>query len=403
MVNRSFARLFWSQAFANIGDVLYVMALIALLYERETTVFVVSLIPFFITMSKFSFGIVAPLVIDRFPLLRLLQATQLLKVLIFSILFGSLLLYDVPVVFILFAVALLGIVDGLQEPVSQALVPSLVEEEERVEANSLLAIQFQMTDLLTWSLGAVLVAFLGAKIALAFTLVGYMIALILAYRIHVHSRFVENVETIHTVTSSLLEGWRILVQDRVLRHFLWMNITKGLVYPLWVASILYVFVDEVYGRGEEWWGYLNGFRIVGAMLGGWLMYRFAKRLESRLVEWLVFATISIASITFLFGWNTSALIALVLVFLLGLPEQTVEVTRTTLTQQRVQEQQLAKVYTAQSMIYYFVFSLSVLVIGALVDRYAVQTVFIGVSFLLFSNVFISLHLQHVYDEEKNRL
>lgn len=402
MINRSFSRLFWSQAFANIGDVLYIMALIALLYEKHTSVFVVSLLPFLITMSKFSFGIVAPLVLDKYPLTYLLRMTQLLKVFFFIGLLISLTVFDQPIILILIFVGLLGLADGLQEPVSQALVPSLVSKDERVQANSLLSIQFQMTDLLTWSLGAVFVALIGSKAALFVTLIAYVVALLLAYGVQVMYVYEVAHETVDSVKASLLEGWKTLVRDDVLRNFLWMNIVKGIVYTLWVASILYVFVDDVFGRGEEWWGYLNASRIFGAILGGFFMYKIAKRFQHQLPRLLVSATVMIAILTLAFGLNTSVYVALVLVFFLGLPEQVVEVTRTTLTQQRVQEAQLAKVYTAQSMIYYLVFSGAVLVVGGLVDLFSVQPVFIIISLLLWVNVYLAFQLNQRRNKERER-
>src|SRR5688572_20026845 len=68
MKNISFRCLWIGQAFANLGDIFYVVGLISLLYTLTGSAFYLSLLPFTTTIFRFISSLLAPLVIDRFPL-----------------------------------------------------------------------------------------------------------------------------------------------------------------------------------------------------------------------------------------------------------------------------------------------------------------------------------------------
>src|SRR5699024_748982 len=150
---------------------------------------------------------------------------------------------------------------------------------------------------------------------------------------------------------------------------------------------LYVFVDQVLHMNESWWGYLNSIRIVGSLIGGIVIYKIAVNMQGNYVQFLLFATATTAILSIMFGFNTVPILALIFVFMLGFPEQMEVVIQTTMTQERVKENLLAKVYTAQNVIYYLVFSISFLCIGWLVDFFYSQILFIFASLLFFYNIF----------------
>ncbi|MFD1032135.1 MFS transporter [Metaplanococcus flavidus] len=392
-MDRNFWRLFLSQAAANIGDVLYIVALITVIYELYQSVFLLSLLPFIITICKFSCGMLSPIILDRFKLKGLLFSTQLIKIGLFLVLTILLFSNHIELWWILLLVAGISIADGIQQPVTFALIPSLVKEKYLLKANSATSVSFQTSDLLTWSLGAILVTVMGYEYSLIITMALYLMSLMLVAMIRVNVVNEEKEESakehLFTLKDSLTEGWVLILSNPLLKKFLWMDVVKGISYTVWVAAVLYVFVDEVLNVSQEWWGYINTARILGSLLGGFIIYKFADRMNGRLKDFLFYASLSVAVISLCFGFNTVPLLALGLVFLLGFPEQMDDIIQTTMIQERIKEKQLAKVYTAQSMVYYFVFAFAVLGAGILVDLLNVQLIFILASLLLFINSIIA--------------
>src|SRR5699024_5187741 len=227
-------------------------------------------------------------------------------------------------------------------------------EAQLLRANSIFSISFQTTDLLTWSVGAVVVAMFGYQLAIGLTLTLYVVSFIILFFVHVQKSVeIEQIEDSTTIWNSLTEGWRIITKDVVLSKFLWISIIRGMSYPIWVAAVLYVFVDQVLHMNESWWGYLNSIRIVGSLIGGIVIYKIAVNMQGNYVQFLLFATATTAILSIMFGFNTVPILALIFVFMLGFPEQMEVVIQTTMTQERVKENLLAKVYTAQNVIYWF--------------------------------------------------
>ncbi|MFS0889014.1 MFS transporter [Peribacillus frigoritolerans] len=139
MKNTSFRCLWIGQAFANLGDIFYVVGLISLLYNLTGSAFYLSLLPFITTIFRFISSLLAPLVIDRFPLKRIIVQSQWWKTILLVCLGIFIISFDHGVsVAVIFFIALISLLDGVAAPVSAALVPQLVPKEERMKANGFL-------------------------------------------------------------------------------------------------------------------------------------------------------------------------------------------------------------------------------------------------------------------------
>jgi len=140
MKNTSFRCLWIGQVFANLGDIFYVVGLISLLYNLTGSAFYLSLLPFITTIFRFISSLLASLVIDRFPLKRIIVQSQWWKTILLVCLGIFIISFDhgfsVAVIFFIALISLL--LDGVAAPVSAALVPQLVPKEERMKANGFL-------------------------------------------------------------------------------------------------------------------------------------------------------------------------------------------------------------------------------------------------------------------------
>jgi hypothetical protein len=159
--NRPFRRLFIGRLVTNAGDSLYFVAAMWLVWDLTGNEFYSGLAGF-LTLApsglQFLFG---PLV-DRWPLRRLLVATQLLQCLLVLAVPAAHLTGHLSAWVVLAVMPTLALVNQLSYPAESAALPRIVDREELVGANSLFALAYQGVDAVFNALAGVLVAVLGA-------------------------------------------------------------------------------------------------------------------------------------------------------------------------------------------------------------------------------------------------
>lgn len=75
-------------------------------------------------------------------------------------------------------------------------------------------------------------------------------------------------------------------------------IFEAIANVVWIASILYIFVAEVLGQTEAWWGYINTAFFLGMLIGGVICSRFVIEIENNLKRLLILLSFGISGVTF---------------------------------------------------------------------------------------------------------
>lgn len=407
-VKRSFRFLWLGQSFANIGDVLYIVGLITLIYQLTGSATYMAMVPFFITMSQFVSGMLAPLIIDRFPLTRILAYSQTGKTaLLFTL--ACLLYLDfsadiLPIVFTL--VFMISFLDGWATPVRNAMVPRLVTRYHLIKANSFLAILDQTIRLGGWSIGGILVVWMGSYQVIYLTVSLYVISSIMMFFIKdrdFDSKDEPSETQVLTVTKStwakMKHGWIFIWRNPAVRTVNIMGVLESLASTVWVAAILYIYVEEALQVGEEWWGYINASFFLGLILGGALCLRYSRFLNERLHVVIIVGTFIASMLTFLYSVNSLTWLALVLSLFIGFSEQTRGIAQQTTVQKSVAMKELASVFSAEHALQLVTYGSSVLLLGVLTDLWGVRMSFLLASILLLVSfgfaVFNQMHLKTV--------
>lgn len=76
MKSSSFRFLWIGQAFANLGDVFYILGLISIMYTVSQSAFYLALLPFINTLGRFISGYLSPILFKKYPLKTLLSGSQ---------------------------------------------------------------------------------------------------------------------------------------------------------------------------------------------------------------------------------------------------------------------------------------------------------------------------------------
>ncbi|MGM0887473.1 MAG: MFS transporter [Bacillota bacterium] len=382
MKNTSFRCLWIGQAFANLGDIFYVVGLISLLYNLTGSAFYLSLLPFITTIFRFISSLLAPLVIDRFPLKRIIVQSQWWKTILLVCLGIFIISFDHGFsVTVIFFIALISLLDGVAAPVSAALVPQLVPKEERMKANGFLNVITQTIFVAGWPLGSVLLISTNSSFIIWLTVLLYAVSTIYTGRIKVPEQTTDPVAPSNW--GSIKSGWVAIRQIPTIRTLISIDFITTLASSVWVAAVIYIYVEQNLQLGEEWWGYINTSYFVGMIFSGLIVIRFAKLLEKYIGFFITFGLFLSSLLILFFGTTSIPALALLLACLYGLPEQIREVIYTKLFQDHATEKTLAKIYAVWGAVINLTFAGSVLLLGFITETYSVKTTFQFSSTLIF--------------------
>lgn len=381
MKNASFRFLWLGQSFANLGDVLYIVGLIAILYGVTESAFFLAMLPFLNTFGRFVSGMFAPVLLNRHPLKTLLVSSQLSKTLVLLGLSLYSSIHADPILWIvLVAIFIISLLDGWANPATHAMLPRLVEKHEIVKANSLISVITDTIQLGGWAVGGMLVALLNGQNVIWLTCALFILSTWMMMSIVDESSFVPSEAHVTTV-DVLKSGW-IGIWEHALYKGIHIQITlDAMANVVWVAAILYVYVFNVLHASEAWWGYINTAFFVGLLVGGIICSKFSMYIESNLRTMMILSSFAVSIVTFLFGFTTVGWLALLLAIANGLTQQVKGIAIDTYLQKEASVEELPNIYAAQSALVSLVFGLSSLVFGAIAEFIHVKVAF-GIAGLL---------------------
>lgn len=387
--SKAFRYLWVGQSFANAGDVLYIVALIAAIYQATGSAFQMTLVPFVITFSKFISSVVAPILLDRYTLKHLLATSQALKTVLMFVLF-LVVLKSISFIWIIFLLAaLIAFLDGWALPASNALVPSIVKREELMKTNGFLSTLEQSIQFTGWAAGGIVTAVIQPTGTLLMTGIFYLVSTIFMYSIpFYHEKHVQKTSErkFSTYAAQLSEGWKEIWKNKTLRQIQWISWIETIAGVVWIAAIMYLFVDKRLHASEEWWGFINSAFIAGLFIASVVLLKFHAFYRTHQSKILVICGFGTACATLAFGINEIPILALVLSLLFGVFDQQKAVILQTLVQTKTNTDWLPKVYATQGAIAAFSFGIASLLSGTVVELVGVRNIYIIASILLFISI-----------------
>ncbi|WP_010632571.1 MFS transporter [Sporolactobacillus vineae] len=159
--NKNFRLLVSGRLLTNMGDSMYYVAAMWLVYQLGGSAFYSGLAGFLILLPQALQFLVGP-VVDSHSIKNILmfsQLTQAVLLLLIPIAYFS----GVLTVWLVLTVMLIvSFLDQFSFPAENALIPSILQREERTEANSVMALAYQGTDAAFNAVGGVILALVGA-------------------------------------------------------------------------------------------------------------------------------------------------------------------------------------------------------------------------------------------------
>lgn len=379
-LNRNFNLLLTGQSLANIGDILYIVSIIYVIFELTGSATAAAFVPFTITSSMFVSNTLTPLLMERFNLKSLLVGSQIGKTTLLIALAWFMQELSLSNYFLLFLViSLVALLDGCAHPVTQSLIPNYVKNEQLLKANGITGTVTQFIQTAMWFIGSSLLIWLTANELVWFT----------AGLFFLSSLLLSNLEPVDFTPSKkqgkwkqISNGWQTVSTTPVLKRIAWMDVLETVAGTVWIAAILYVFVSDALLVDEKWWGFINGSFFLGLIGGSLFCLRFSDWIEQKLIHFIFIGAIFSSLVTIFFGLNSIPAMALVLSFLVGVFGQIKNIPQQTVVQTSVPKDRLPTVFTTLGAIGTGTFGLASLLMGILADAFGIRSVFILSGLLL---------------------
>lgn len=379
--NRNFLFLMLGQSLANLGDVLYIVGVISVIYSITESATASAFVPFTITFSMFISSILTPLLVGEFNLKILLLGSQMGKTFLLIGL-GIFMITGVDLnnyIIIFVGIAGIALLDGCANPIRQTLVLYYVKEDQLIKANGIAETITQSIQIGTWFLGSLLLIVLNATqlIWLVCVLFGFA-SLILSLLKSVEHKSVNQ----QRKRDQLTQGWKTIKISSTLKILVRIEFLETIASTVWIAAILYVYVEQALNEKEQWWGFINSSFFIGLVLGSIVCVKFSKFVEGNRYAFILTGACMSFVLTILFSIASIPVIALILSALIGLFGQLKNIPQQTLIQTSVPKEKLATVYTSIGTIATGTFGVSSLIMGLLSDYFGVRSVFVFSGLLL---------------------
>ncbi|MGE7023371.1 MFS transporter [Solibacillus cecembensis] len=380
-LNRNFSLLLIGQSLANIGDVLYIVSVISTIFVLTGSAIAASFVPFTIASSMFISSLLTPLLVEKLNLKWLLAGSQIAKtILIFILGFMLIGLTAANYYFIFLIIGLIAFFDGCANPIRQTLTLYYVKPEHLIQANGISETITQVIQAGMWFVGSSLLIIMSSQQLIWLVGCLFVIASILLC----HLERVNNLETteLKGKLEKIKEGWKTLSNTPVLRRIAWIEFLETIAGTVWIAAILYVFVNDALNVDEKWWGFINGAFFLGLILGSVYCIKFSSFVEKKLGTFIFVGSFASFLFTLLFSLNSIPIISLLLSLCVGLFGQIKYIPQQTVIQTSVSKEQLSTVYTSLGAIGTGIFGVGSLVMGVLADLLGIRIVFVISGLLL---------------------
>ena len=378
--SKDYFHLFYSQLFANTGDVLTVVGLISVVYSMTSKTTAASMIPIIFTSGLFVSSFISNYIYQYFTQKQVLWIFQGLKLVSLSII-ASLLIFEESPIFIFILLFINALFDGFTNPIKNAMIPFIEKKEYITSANALMNMMSSMVQLSTWALGGFLMSLIGAKYLFLFALVleilSYFFIIQLSER-HIYNNEKENI----------LNSFKTVLRHNYSNKLsLYLNLSiifESVATSIWVAAIILTYTRTFLHVDDFWFGLINAAFFSGTIIAGLWMNDKDQFFTKISYPIIIYIPLILAFINASFILHKSVLLALLISLLMGIFEDSRYISLNSVVQREVPKEALTSTYILNNLLSSIFFSLGTLGISLVVDNQGVMWAYVisGVAYVL---------------------
>lgn len=370
--SKDYFHLFYSQLFANTGDVLTVVGLISVVYSMTSKTSAASMIPIIFTSGLFVSSFISNYIYQYFTQKQVLWIFQGLKLVSLSII-ASLLMFERSPIFIFILLFINALFDGFTNPIKNAMIPFIEKKEYITSANALMNMMSSMVQLSTWALGGFLMSLIGAKYLFLFALVleilSYFFIIQLSER-HIYNNEKENI----------LNSFKTVLRHNYSNKLsLYLNLSiifESVATSIWVAAIILTYTRTFLHVDDFWFGLINAAFFSGTIIAGLWMNDKDQFFTKISYPIIIYIPLILALINASFILHKSVLLALLMSLLMGIFEDSRYISLNSVVQREVPKEALTSTYILNNLLSSIFFSLGTLGISLVVDNQGVMWAYV---------------------------
>ncbi len=242
--NRSYALLFWGQLLSSLGTQMQVVALAWQVYLLTHSALALGLIGLFEGVPRLLFSLVGGVSADAFDRRKLMLAIQAVLALLSMVLALCTFFHVITMAIIYGVILLASSVSAFSYPTQQAIIPTLVPQEQMSDAISLSLLMVQLAGIAGPAAGGFVIALLGVANTYWLDVLSYGIVIaallfIVVPRISIEKRVQPNF-------GAMVEGLRFLKAHSIILSVITLDFFAVLfgspfsLLPIFASSILHV-------------------------------------------------------------------------------------------------------------------------------------------------------------------
>ncbi|PTH54062.1 MFS transporter, partial [Staphylococcus arlettae] len=257
--SKNFKNLFYSQLFANTGDILYIVGLISYIYMVTQSATSSALIPVIITIGIFISGFISPYIYHFVPKKNVLIIFQSSKTII-MLLIVLLILNSNQILSIYILIFLNSFFDGFTNPVKNSMIPLIEKENMIAPSNAKMNTMNNTIQVGGWAIGGILLAYIGYMNVIIFTICLYIISVIFILKL---TKIKEIEEERNSMLNSFKKMIKINISNKLSLFFNLSTFIESFAHSVWIAAILLVYIQSFLNLNVVWFGFINSLFFSG--------------------------------------------------------------------------------------------------------------------------------------------
>ena len=370
--SKNFRNLFYSQLFANIGDILYIVGLISYIYTITRSATSSALVPIIITIGMFISGFISPYIYQFLTKKNVLVIFQFSKIIIMLVIILTILHYIL--------IFLNSFFDGFTNPVKNSMIPLIEKETMIAPSNAKMNTMNNTIQVGGWAIGGILLASIGYINIIFFTIFLYILSFIFILKLSEINELKEEKKSMIASFNSMLKK---NISNKLSLFFNISTFIESFAHSVWIAAILLVYIQSFLNLNVIWFGFINSLFFGGMIFSG-ILVNFKYDIFQKKSSFIIISLpIIISILNASFAMHKLIIIALICSFLYGFFDETRTIILNSKLQNDLSSEDITQTYILSNMVYSFSFALSTLIISYIVDHSSVIYAFIigGLSYL----------------------
>lgn len=377
--SKNFRNLFYSQLFANIGDILYIVGLISYIYTITRSATSSALVPIIITIGMFISGFISPYIYQFLTKKNVLVIFQFSKIIIMLVIILTI-LHSNKILLIYILIFLNSFFDGFTNPVKNSMIPLIEKETMIAPSNAKMNTMNNTIQVGGWAIGGILLASIGYINIIFFTIFLYILSFIFILKLSEINELKEEKKSMIASFNSMLKK---NISNKLSLFFNISTFIESFAHSVWIAAILLVYIQSFLNLNVIWFGFINSLFFGGMIFSG-ILVNFKYDIFQKKSSFIIISLpIIISILNASFAMHKLIIIALICSFLYGFFDETRTIILNSKLQNDLSSEDITQTYILSNMVYSFSFALSTLIISYIVDHSSVIYAFIigGLSYL----------------------